>query len=333
MTKVIVIAEAGVNHNGDINIAYKLVDAAKAAGADFVKFQTFNSASLVTKSAGQAEYQIKNLGEETSQYQMLKKLELSHENHYLLKAYCEKVGIDFLSTSFDMDSVEFLRKLGLKMWKIPSGEILNLPYVEQIISYGDPIIFSTGMASLEEIGEVLKVFDAKKFPKQKITILHCTTNYPAQMNEINLKAMKTIQDTYGVSVGYSDHSLGIEVAIAAVALGAKVIEKHFTIDRNLPGPDHLASLEPYELKQMVQSIRNIEVALGSANKSPNPIELENAKVVRKSIVAKKNIKKGEIFSTENLTTKRPGTGISPMRWHQILGTAASKDFKEDDLIS
>lgn len=331
MNKVLIIAEAGVNHNGSLERAMKMVDVAKDAGADFVKFQTFDSAKLATAQASQADYQVKNLGESTSQLEMLKKLELSHDDHVKLKDYCAQVGIGFFSTAFDLESVEFLNQLGLKLWKIPSGELTNLPYLEKIAGYGCPVIISTGMATLDEIHETLSVF-LKKVAKEKITILHCTTDYPARMEDIHLNAMKTIQEKFHISVGYSDHSLGIEVPIAAVALGATVIEKHFTLDRNLPGPDHKASLEPNELKHMVSAIRNIEVALGSKEKKPNAIELENRKVARKSIVARTDIKKGDIFSEENLTTKRPGTGRSPMIWHELLGTKAERDYRTDELI-
>lgn len=331
MSKIIIIAEAGVNHNGSLEKAIEMVDVAKKAGADFVKFQTFDSAKLATSGAAQAEYQARNIGEPSSQLDMLKKLELSHSDHLQIKAYCENIGIGFFSTAFDLASVSFLHDLGLKLWKIPSGELTNLPYLEQIAGYGCPTIISTGMATLEEIGQALDVF-LKKLPKEKLTVLHCTTDYPAKMSDINLNAMKTIQTKFDVSIGYSDHSLGIEVPIAAVAMGARVIEKHFTLDRNLPGPDHKASLEPLELKQMVDAIRNIEIALGSSEKKPNLIELENRKVARKSIVALKNIQKGEIFSENNLTTKRPGTGLSPMLWYTLLGKKAERDYKADDLI-
>lgn len=332
MKKVIIIAEAGVNHNGNLEQALELCRVAKNSGADYVKFQTFKAEALTTKKAKQAIYQTQNLGNETSQQEMLKKLELSRDDHLIIKKYCTEIGIGFFSTAFDNESVNFLNSLGMKLWKIPSGELTNLPYIEKIISFGYPIILSTGMATMDEIGQVIGLFEKQKFPLKNLTILHCTTDYPAKMSDINLHAMNSIKATYGINVGYSDHSLGIEIPIAAVALGAAVIEKHFTLDRNLPGPDHKASLEPEELKKMVEAIRNIEIALGSFDKKPTERELENRIVARKSIVAATDIKKGDLFSEINLTTKRPGTGINPMKWHEIIGTKATKDYKADDLI-
>lgn len=330
-THVTVIAEAGVNHNGDLDRALRMVDVAKEAGADYIKFQTFKAENLVTKAAKQASYQIKNMGEEVSQYQMLKDIELNHEQHLKINEYCKSIGIKFFSTAFDLDSVKFLQPFEFDVWKIPSGEITNLPYLELIASYKKPVIISTGMATMEEIRQAKEVFETYLLSDQ-ITILHCNTDYPTNMLDVNLRAMKTIQDTFKTQIGYSDHTLGIEVPIAAVALGATVIEKHFTLDRKLPGPDHLASLEPHELKQMVRSIRNIEEALGREKKAPTESEKKNLTVARKSIVAARSIKAGEIFTAENLATKRPGTGISPMKWHEVIGTRAEKNYEEDELI-
>lgn len=332
--KVIIIAEAGVNHNGDMLIARKLVDAAVNAGVDYVKFQTFKAEELVSKEAKKADYQKVNTDNHTeSQYEMLKKLELSEEQHTEIIRYCEINQIRFFSTAFDLPSLAYLRKIGLKIVKIPSGEITNLPYLRLASQLFEEVIISTGMATISEVKDALDVFIAEGIKKEKITILHCNTEYPTPMKDVNLKAMLHIQETFGTSIGYSDHTLGIEVPVAAVALGARVIEKHFTLDKNLPGPDHAASLEPQELKAMVQAIRNIELAIsGSGVKEPSESEFKNISIARKSIVAIKNINKGELFTEENITVKRPGKGISPMLWDEVIGTVAKKDFFADELI-
>ena len=333
MNHTLVIAEAGVNHNGSIELAKQLVDKAVEAGADYVKFQTFNAAKLVTKTARQADYQQKNMGGGgDSQYQMLKKLELSPEEHGILTDYCREKGIKFFSTAFDLDSIDFLDSLHLNLWKIPSGEITNYPYIKKIAQKQGDVILSTGMSTADDIQHAVDVLLRWGKSKEQITILHCNTEYPTPFEDVNLRAMQTIKERFGTQVGYSDHTRGIEVPVAAVALGAKVIEKHFTLDRNLPGPDHKASLEPEELKAMVSAIRNIEKALGSAEKKVSDSERKNIAIARKSIVAAKDIKQGEILTEENLTVKRPGTGISPMRWEEVLGTAAVRDFQEDELI-
>ena len=328
MNHTIIIAEAGVNHNGSLELAKQLVDRAVEAGADYIKFQTFKAANLVTKSAQQADYQKKNIGGgDSSQYQMLKKLELSQEEHWELIDYCQQRGIHFFSTAFDFDSIEFLDSLHLNLWKIPSGEITNYPYIKQIAQRQGDVILSTGMSTAEDIQNAVGVLLKWGKTKDQITILHCNTEYPTPFKDVNLLAMQSIAKQFGTKVGYSDHTRGIEVPIAAVALGATVIEKHFTLDRNMPGPDHKASLEPDELKAMVSAIRNIEKALGSSEKKVTDSERKNIAIARKSIVAAKNICKGE-----NLTVKRPGTGISPMRWEEVLGTKAVRDFMEDELI-
>lgn len=332
MARVLIIAEAGVNHNGSMKLAYELIDAAVAAGVDVVKFQTFKTENLVTKNAVKAEYQNKNTGIAESQLDMLKKLELTQDQFTELKTYCQTKNIEFLSSAFDMESLLFLRDLGLSTWKIPSGEITNLPYLEFVGKLNHKVIVSTGMCNLEEIGEALDCLIKAGTHKKNITILHCTTEYPTPMDQVNLLAMNTIKNKYQVDVGYSDHTEGIEVPVAAVALGAVVIEKHFTLDKTLPGPDHKASLVPNELNQMVQSIRNIENALGIEEKKLTVSEEKNIKIARKSIVAKTNIKKGEILNDRNLTIKRPGTGISPMKWYSVIGQTASKDYSEDELI-
>ncbi len=333
MKRTLIIAEAGVNHNGSLDLAKQLVDKAVDAGVDYIKFQTFKAEKLVTKSVRQAEYQQRNMGsQEDSQFQMLKKLELSPEDHRILIDYCNKKGIKFFSTAFDFDSMDYLHSLKLDLWKIPSGEITNYPYLKKIASYHQSVILSTGMSTMEDIEACLKVLTDNGLTKAQITILHCNTEYPTPFEDVNLRAMQTIKERFGTKVGYSDHTRGIEVPIAAVALGATVIEKHFTLDRNMPGPDHKASLEPDELKAMVSAIRNIEKALGSSEKKVTDSERKNIAIARKSIVAAKNICKGEIFTEENLTVKRPGTGISPMRWEEVLGTEAKRDFKEDELI-
>jgi len=333
MERTIIIAEAGVNHNGSIELAKQLIDAAAAAGVDYVKFQTFEAENLVTKTAKKAEYQQKNMVHTgDSQYQMLKKLELSKEQHYELIAYSRQHSIKFLSTAFDLESVEFLSSLNLGLWKIPSGEITNYPYLKRIARENQPIIISTGMSTIEDIKAAMNILIDNGTEKQKITILHCNTQYPTPMRDVNLSAMQTIAKEICIKVGYSDHTLGIEIPIAAVALGAAVIEKHFTLDRNMEGPDHEASLEPDELKAMVRAIRNVEKALGSSEKKVSTSESENINIARKSIVAAKFITKGEAFSEQNLAIKRPGNGISPMQWENILGKTAVKNFAEDELI-
>jgi len=330
---VLIIAEAGVNHNGSMKIAKQLVDAAVEAGVDIIKFQTFKAEKLVSKTAKQAEYQKKNIGDgNDSQYEMLKKLELSEENHEELIAYCKEKGIRFWSTAFDFESMDYLHSLGLGLWKIPSGEITNYPFIRKIASYGEDVIMSTGMCEMMDIQNAMDVLFRYGIRKEQITLLHCNTQYPTPYQDVNLNAMVSIKHEFDIPVGYSDHTSGIEVPIAAVALGAKVIEKHFTIDRNLPGPDHKASLEPHELKAMVSAIRHIEQALGDGIKRVSDSEKANISVARKSIVAACPIKKGEPLTEENLTVKRPGTGLSPMLWDQVLGTFAIKDYEEEDLI-
>ncbi len=324
-----IIAEAGVNHNGDINIAFKLCDAAKYAGVDAIKFQIFDADKLVTKNAKKAEYQDKNDKSSDTQYQMLKKLALSNDDFKKISDYCAKIGIKFMATAFDENSIDFLHSLGVNVIKVPSGEITNLPYLIKIANLWNNIILSTGMATLEEIKDAFKILSKNG---AKVTILHCTTEYPAPFETVNLNAMKTIGKSLNVNYGYSDHTKGIEVPIAAIALGATVIEKHFTLDKSMEGPDHIASIEPDELKLMVDSIRNVETALGDDQKIVNECEMKNRLVARKSIVAKKNIKKGEPFTEDNLTTKRPGTGISPMKWYDLIGKPANKDYSEDELI-
>jgi len=331
--KVIIIAEAGVNHNGDIQQAKRLIDVAAAASVDYVKFQTFKADHVVTKSAGRAEYQEKNTKNKDSQYEMLKKLELSQEDHAELISYCEEKGVRFLSTAFDLDSMSFLKSIGLNLAKIPSGEITNLPYLKKIAQTFPQIIMSTGMANMEEIKAAYKVLMDHGAKHDNMTILHCNTEYPTPMEDVNLKAMLHIQKEMKTDVGYSDHTMGIEVPIAAVSLGAKVIEKHFTLDRDSPGPDHRASLEPEELKAMVKAIRNIEKAVGGSGvKEPSPSETNNKEVARKSIIAANIIKKGEKFTSQNLAIKRPGNGISPMKWDEIIGKKAAQDFEVDELI-
>ena len=328
MKKVFIIAEAGVNHNGSLDLAKKLVDKALEAGVDCIKFQTFKSENLVSMSAQMAEYQKENLGKDESQYKMLKELEISFEEFKELKKYCEEKNIMFLSTPFDLESCDFLNDLDMKIFKIPSGEITNLPYLRKINSFGKKVILSTGMANLNEIQDALNVLK-----DCEVSLLHCTTEYPCPYDNVNLNAIDTLRKEFKLEVGYSDHTQGIEVPIAAVAKGATIIEKHFTLDRNMEGPDHKARLEPNELKQMVTSIRNIEKAFGNGTKEPQECEKKNIEIARKSIVAKINIKKGEIFTENNLTTKRPGSGISPMKWDFIIGKTATKDYQEDELIS
>lgn len=333
MTKVFIIAEAGVNHNGSIELAKKLIDIAADSGVDAVKFQTFKAKNLVSKNAKKAQYQKENIGDgDDNQFNMLKKLELDVATHHELISYCNSKNIMFLSTPFDHDSIELLNDLGLEIFKIPSGEITNLPYLRHIGSLGKKVILSTGMADIGEIEDALDVLIEAGTSKDNITVLHANTMYPTPMEDVNLKAMLTIGNTFGVAFGYSDHTLGIEVDIAAVAMGASCIEKHFTLDKNMEGPDHKASLEPDELIAMVKGIRNIELALGSSIKKPSKSETPNMKVARKSLVAKVTIKKGETITEVNLAVKRPGNGISPMRWDEVLGTIASKDYVEDELI-
>ena len=333
MSKVFIIAEAGVNHNGSVELAKKLIDVAVAAGVDAVKFQTFKAEKLVSKNAQKATYQKENMSNsDDSQLNMLKKLELDINTHNELIEYCNSKNIMFLSTPFDHDSIDMLNDLQLPIFKIPSGEITNLPYLRHIGSFKKEVILSTGMADMGEIEDALDVLVKAGTLKENITLLHANTMYPTPMEDVNLKAMVTIGNTFDVAFGYSDHTLGIEVDIAAVALGASVIEKHFTLDKTMEGPDHKASLEPDELKAMVQGIRNIELALGSSVKKPSKSETPNIKVARKSIVANRDIKKDDILTEDNLAIKRPGDGISPMRWDEIVGSVASKDYKTDELI-
>lgn len=330
----IIIAEAGVNHNGSIEMARQLVDKAVEAGVDFIKFQTFKASKLVTKTAKQAEYQQKNIGNgEDSQYQMLIKLELSPEDHEMLIAYCKERGIRFFSTAFDLDSIDYLHSLGLGLWKIPSGEVTNYPFLKRIAAYNEKTILSTGMCDMQDVKNAVEALYKNGLSKENLILLHCNTEYPTPFEDVNLKAMDALRNEFGVEVGYSDHTKGIEVPIAAVALGATAIEKHFTLDRSLPGPDHKASLEPDELKAMVNAIRNIEKAVGGdGTKHVSVSERKNIAVARKSIVAACDIKAGEFFTEENLTVKRPGSGISPMRWEAVLGQIAKRDFNEDELI-
>lgn len=333
MAKVVIIAEAGVNHNGDIELAKKLVDAAADAKADYVKFQTFKAEKLVASSAQKADYQKKNTGNaEESQLQMLKKLELSKEDHQTLIKYCNKKRINFFSTAFDLDSLQYLAELGLDLVKVPSGEIINLPYLERAAQLFRKIIISTGMATMQEIKDAVHVFIRAGISKNDITVLHCNTEYPTPMADVNLRAMNQIGQELGVAIGYSDHTLGIEVPVAAVALGASVIEKHFTLDRNLEGPDHKASLEPIELMQMVQSIRNIELALGDGVKKPSLSEEKNKVVARKSIVAARHLEAGHIIQHTDITTKRPGSGISPMDIGAVVGKRLKKSLHQDEVL-
>ncbi len=321
MEKVIIIAEAGVNHNGDIQIAKKLIDAAVIAGVDYVKFQTFQADKLVSKEAKKASYQDKNINDgDDSQYNMLKKLELSHQDHLDLMNYCSQKNIKFFSTAFDVEGVTYLDNLGLELFKIPSGEITNYPYLRAIAKCNKPIIMSTGMCSEDDIAQALKVLLKFGAKKHDISILHCNTEYPTPMHDVNLRAMLSIAQKFGVQIGYSDHTLGIEVPTAAVALGARIIEKHFTLDRNLPGPDHVASLEPNELLEMVKAIRNVELAIaGSGDKAPSQSEIKNIAIARKSIHLNKNLKAGDVLTENDLIALRPGDGISPMEWENIVG--------------
>lgn len=332
MRRVFIIAEAGVNHNGSIDIAKRLIDVAVASGADAVKFQTFNAESIVSRHAEKADYQKKTTDAKESQFEMIKRLELGVGEHKELIDYCKNKYIVFLSTPFDLGSVDLLNKLGLEIFKIPSGEITNLPYLRKVGSLRKKIILSSGMADLGEIEDALGILMEAGTQKDNITVLHCNTEYPTPFEDVNLLAMLTIRDAFKVDVGYSDHTLGIEIPVAAVALGATVIEKHFTLDRNMEGPDHKASLEPHELKAMISAIRNVECSLGDGVKKTSTSEMKNRPIARKSIVAAKEIKKGELFDNTNIAVKRPGTGISPMEWDRIIGRRANKDFKEDELI-
>ncbi len=332
VNKTLIIAEAGVNHNGNIELAKQLIDAAAEAGADLVKFQTFNAKRQVTSFAKKAEYQKLTTNSQEPQYEMLSRLELSTEMHHELINYCSSRNIGFFSTGFDIESMDLLVRLGQDHFKIPSGEITNLPYLRHIGRLGKKVILSTGMATLGEIEMAIDVLEQAGTPRTLITVLHCTTEYPTPIAEVNLRAMRSIHNAFGIDIGYSDHTSGIEVAIAAVAMGACVIEKHFTIDRNLPGPDHEASLEPDELKSMILAIRNIEVALGDGIKRVTNSEAKNKLIVRKSLVACQTIKAGEKFSDENITAKRPGSGISPMLWDEIIGQTAHRDFSIDEMI-
>lgn len=330
--KTLIIAEAGVNHNGNKSIAFELIDTAAEAGVDIVKFQSFNADRQVTLTAEKARYQKNLTCKSETHYQMLKRLQLSPKMHYELINHCDKKNVRFLSTAFDIESVQFLASLNQNLFKIPSGEITNLPYLRCIGKLHKKIILSTGMASLSEIETAIGVLEKCGTSRKKITLLHCTSEYPAPMKEVNLRAMQTMRSTFGVNVGYSDHTLGIEIAIAAVAMGATIIEKHFTLNKNLPGPDHKASLEPDELRALVRSIRNIEVCLGDGIKKVTPSENKNKKVARKSLVANGPIKKGELFTIDNVTAKRPEVGISPMLWDMVIGRHAKRNFQNDELI-
>lgn len=328
--KCIIIAEAGVNHNGDLEIAKRMVDYAKKAGVDIIKFQTGIAENVISKNASKAEYQKKNTDKEENQLEMVKKILLSFEEFTQLEDYCMERNIEFLSTPFDLESIKFLDSLDMPFWKIPSGEITNYPYLVEIAKTHKPIIMSTGMCILPEIEDAIRVL--RENGAGEISLLHCTTEYPAPFEEVNLRAMDVLRKKFGVKVGYSDHTVGIEVPIAAVAMGAEIIEKHFTLDRNMEGPDHKASLEPAKLKAMVDGIRKVEMALGREEKVVTSSEEKNKAVARKSIVAKRKICAGEVLSEENITTKRPGNGISPMKWTEVLGTKAIRDFVEDELI-
>ena len=330
--KVYIIAEAGVNHNGSIDTAKMLVDVASESGADAVKFQTFKAKNLVTKNAIRAKYQDLNTGNKDSQYDMLKKLELNKEMHQELIEYCKSKNLTFLSSPFDHESIILLDNLGLKIFKIPSGEITNLPYLQHVGKLNKKVILSTGMSTIEEIEKALYILTQSGTKKDNITLLHANSEYPTPMEDVNLRAMLTIGNKFDISYGYSDHTTGIEISIAAVAMGARCIEKHITLDRNMDGPDHKASIEPDELSDMINAIRNVEKALGSDIKQPSKSESSNIKIVRKSIVAKISIKKGDVFSEKNLTIKRPGNGISPMKWDEIIGTKAKKNYEEEELI-
>jgi N,N'-diacetyllegionaminate synthase len=330
--RTLIIAEAGVNHNGELNLAKKLVHAAAEAGADIVKFQSFRADELVTQVAVKADYQMRAVGADETQHTMIRRLELTRDMHEAIIAQCEVCKIQFLSTGFDAGSIAMLAQLGAELFKIPSGEITNLPLIRQIGRLGQPVILSSGMSTLGEIEQAIDVLERAGLERSQITVLHCNTEYPTPMVDVNLRAMLSIRDAFEVAVGYSDHTLGIEVPIAATALGASVIEKHLTLDRNLPGPDHRASLEPDEFRAMVLAIRNIEVALGSAVKTPSASEAKNRTIARRSIVAKRQIRAGELFSEENIAAKRPGGGLSPMHWDEVIGRRAPRDFGADELI-
>jgi N,N'-diacetyllegionaminate synthase len=332
LNKVFIIAEAGVNHNGSILLAKKLIDVAVEAGADAIKFQTFKANNLVSKDTKKADYQKNNTNPDESHFEMIKKLELDEKAHKKLISYCEKKGIIFLSSPFDLESIMLLCKLGLEIFKIPSGEITNLPYLRKIGSLKKRIILSTGMSNIDEIEKALNILMGAGTSKSNIIVMHANTMYPTPMEDVNLNAMITIKNKFDISIGYSDHTLGAEVSTAAVSIGAICIEKHFTLDKTMYGPDHIASLNPKELKDMITAIRNIEKALGSPEKKPSPSEKVNMQIARKSIVASQNIKKGEILTKNNITTKRPGNGISPMRWDYYIGSVAEKNYLADDLI-
>lgn len=332
MSKVVIIAEAGVNHNGSLEMACRLADEAKHAGADYVKFQTGIPENVISVRAEQAEYQKHNTGTSESQLDMVRKIMLRPDDFKSLKEYCDSIGIRFLSTPFDLDSIDILKPLEMDLWKIPSGEITNLPYLRKIASMGQPVVMSTGMSRLGEVDDAVGVLLDGGLTLDMITLLHCNTEYPTPYTDVNLRAMLTLRDAIGCRVGYSDHTLGIEVPVAAVAMGAEVIEKHFTLDKTLPGPDHVASLEPAELKAMVSAIRHTEAALGSGRKEVSRSERKNIAIARKSIIAARPISKGERFSHDNLTVKRPGNGISPMLWDTVVGLEAPRDFEPDELI-
>lgn len=328
----VIIAEAGVNHNGNIEIAMRMIDAAKEAGADYIKFQTFIPKELVAKNAKKAEYQKKTTDSAETQQEMLERLALTFDAFKELKEYCKQKEIGFLSTPFDFASIEFLQGLDMDFWKVPSGEMTNLPYLKRLAETGKPMVLSTGMCTLQEVSDVVGILQSEGLKKEDITILQCNTEYPTPYEDVNLRAMLKMKEAFGVAVGYSDHTKGIEIPLAAVALGATVIEKHFTLDCEMEGPDHKASLEPEELKKMITSIRHIEQAMGTGEKIPSQSERKNMSIARKSIVAKKAILKGERFTEENLALKRPGTGITPMRWEEIIGKTADRDYREDDQI-
>ena len=330
MKNVLIIAEAGVNHDGKLDLAIEMVKKAKEAGADIVKFQTAKAENVISRYAEKAEYQKVTTGNDEGQLEMVRKLMLCQDDFVVIKNYCEECGIQFLSTPFDLSSIDFLNSLDMKIWKVPSGEITNLPYLLKIAKTGKDVILSTGMSTMDEVKDAYAIL--KDNGAGEITLLHCTTEYPAPFESVNLSAMNALRDAFGCNVGYSDHTLGIEVPVAAVAMGASVIEKHFTLDRNMVGPDHKASLEPEELKRMVEAIRNVECSIGNGVKIPSEAEKKNINIARKSIIAVKPIKKGETLTEENLTTKRPGSGISPMRWFEVIGTKAIRDFEEDELI-
>ena len=330
--KVIIIAEAGVNHNGNIDNAFKLIEIAKKANVDYVKFQISQPGGSITKYAPKANYQILTTGAEESQFEMGNKLRFTFDEHLILMKYCEEIGIKYLSSPFDLNAIEFLANNNIPFWKVASGEITNYPFLVALAKYNKDIVMSTGMSTIDEIGNAIDVLTANGTDRNKITILQCNTEYPTPMSDVNLKVIQTLKDTFGLNAGYSDHTLGIEAPIAAVAMGATVIEKHFTLDRNMEGPDHLASVEPDELVEMVRTIRNIEQAIGDGIKRVSPSEANNRNIARKSIVAHCDIKKGEVFTNENLTTKRPGTGLSPMEWDSVIGKLASRDFIEEEFI-